>query len=150
MRNDECSAMGCAEGASVDDHGKLIALIRRGEDGGIPLRDNGVDLLFCTEHAEHFLRHWAGLLALTDASNQQIYVITGLTLEEHRALLADSIGGLVTRRERRPDTERTQGCGVGSRGTEGDPRSGRGSALDAASTAETIGGSGQRGGKTDG
>ncbi|GAB23397.1 hypothetical protein GOPIP_044_00890 [Gordonia polyisoprenivorans NBRC 16320 = JCM 10675] len=85
---DQCSAMGCKEPASVDDNGDLVVMIRLREDGVPLLQDNGVNLQFCASHAEHFLRNWAGLLAVSDASNQQIYVLVGLTLEEHRAVLA--------------------------------------------------------------
>ncbi|MFT4044696.1 MAG: hypothetical protein QM673_16170 [Gordonia sp. (in: high G+C Gram-positive bacteria)] len=52
---------------------------------------------------------------------------------------AHRLGDLV----RRPDTQRPQGEAVGSRVAEGDPRSGRDSALDAADSPETIGESGQ-------
>lgn len=99
MKVDECSAMGCNAGSEigmrdVSDHRKIFHFIRTTEDGSLR-SDNGVNLSFCTAHAEHFLREWAGLMTGTDDTDRRIYAITALTDEQHRALLSRGISSAI-------------------------------------------------------
>lgn len=92
MKVDECSAMGCPENAGDDR--EIIHMIRATADG-TPLVDNGVNLSFCPEHGEHFLREWAGLMTMTDETDKRIHVITALNEDQHRALLSRGISAAI-------------------------------------------------------
>lgn len=81
--------MGCP--VKDQDDKRIIHIIRRSPDGENLLSDNGVNLSFCRQHAEHFIHEWAGLVIGTDPTDRRIYAVTALSEDQHRALLARGI-----------------------------------------------------------